>query len=93
MPAFKLPPAGHKVWEDVTLEQLTELANSPKELQRLSGFQETLRRMRDFMARSAESGQTVKSVNALCIRANGALWLVRVTPRAWSRVWSFGKVV
>jgi hypothetical protein len=88
---FKLPPVGHKVWDDVTMAQLEGLANSTEEFRRLSGFRTTLQRMRDFMAESAKQGQTISSVNALCIRADGSLWLVRVTPRAWSKVWDFGK--
>lgn len=89
--AFKLPPMGHKVWDDVTVAQVAELANSTEEFRRLSGFRETLHRMRDFMAREAESGTTIKSVNALCIRADGSMWLVRITPRSWTKVWDFGQ--
>jgi hypothetical protein len=83
---LKMPSTNHPTRELFETQQVVDLMADPM---KAVPFPETIRKAQAFLA--AESA--AKSVNALCLRANGQLWLVRVTTKSWVRKWNFGQLV
>jgi hypothetical protein len=84
--SLKLPPIDSPVRQLFDVAFIAD-ACSPANRSKLPTFREALRNGREFLARAPSA----KAVNMLALRADGAVWLVKVTPRAWSRAWSFGQ--
>lgn len=81
---LKLPAPTHPARQFFDVAHLAALLGSEKS--KLCGFRETLSSSRKFLA----TEKAARSVYAFTLRADGALWLVKVTPKAWSKVWDFG---
>jgi len=57
---------------------------------RLPKFRDALQASIDFLGRVPGE----RSVNALCLRADGRVWLIRVGRRnGWRKVWDFGNPI
>ena len=79
--SLRLPSRDSSLRELFTLEMLAEW-------RRLPTFREGLTATRRYLA--AESAAV--DATFLCLRADGAVWLVTVGPRdGWRRRWSFGR--
>lgn len=50
-------------------------------------FRDTLTASRQWLATNPEA----RAVHQFVYRANGDLWLVKITRRSWGRVWNFGQ--
>jgi hypothetical protein len=52
-----------------------------------TGFLDTLRTSRDFLARTPDATK----LHAFAFRADGDLWLIEITRQTWRKVWNFGQ--
>ena len=78
---LKFPAPGHVLNDEIDPLFIAD------QWRRMPSFPDAVRSARAHMERD---GALVKSVNTLCLRANGHIWLIRVTPAAWSKRWDFG---
>jgi hypothetical protein len=85
--SLRLPLTGSATRDLIDLAQLAELG--ARGFRDIPAFRQALTSSREWLA----AEPAARSVNTLVLRADGELWLVRVTARAWSRVWNFGKAV
>lgn len=80
---LKFPAPGHVLSEEIDPLFIAD------QWRRMPSFPDAVRNARALMERDPQA----KSVNSLCLRANGHIWLIRVTPAAWSKRWDFGNPV
>ena len=79
--SLRLPSRDSSLRELFTLETLAEW-------RRLPTFLQGLRSTRQWI----QSDSAIHSATFLCLRADGAVWLVTVGPRGgWRRRWNFGR--
>jgi hypothetical protein len=85
--SLSLPFFDSPVRELFDLQQLAALgANGFRDV---PTFREALRAGRATLA----AERAAKAVHLLALRADGELWLIKVTPGGWSRAWNFGRAV
>ena len=76
-----LPPSSSPLRETFEIESLVNWQSLPT-------FREALAGCRNFISREKKA----KSVNALCLRMDGSVWLIKVGPKGgWKRLWNFSK--
>lgn len=81
--AFKLPPPDHQIWTTIDRQCLERWRELP-------GFRRALTVAREFIAED----KAVHSLQVLCLRANGEVWLIWVGPKGgWRRRWNFGSLL
>lgn len=77
---FNLPSANSEISAMFDMDAITNFSNLPFFNQALNNGQK------------AANQPMVKSVNCLCVRSNGEVWLIEVGPKGgWKRLWNFGK--
>lgn len=83
-----LPTLNHPARQNFEVADLARVA-SPENRDKLVGFRAALDKGRAFI--SSQPG--IKAVYVFALRADGQLWLVKVTPKAWKKTWNFGPLM
>jgi hypothetical protein len=84
--SLKLPTKDSAVRELFDVRDLAAFGN-PVNRTKAATFRETLATSRQWLVSNPE----VKAVHQFVFRADGDLWLVKITARSWSKVWNFGQ--
>lgn len=84
---LQLPHPDSPVWVHVTKARVLTL-EEPGRLMALPSFREALDLGRATLGERKE--KKLRSTCLLTLRADGAVWLIRVTHSSWSKVWNFG---
>lgn len=85
--SLRLPLASSSLRELVDLDLLASLGDLAN-VRKLPTYREAITSAHEFLAASP----TAKSVNSLVLRADGQLWLLRISRSNAKRLWNFGKV-
>lgn len=85
--SLSLPLSSSPVRELFEVSHLAALAE--RGFREAPTFRAALTSGRAFLA----AERSAKAVHTVTLRADGELWLIKVTPRAWRRVWNFGRAV
>lgn len=83
--SLQLPTISHAARTAVN-DALPYVATLKSPGSRLATFPEAVRGAR----KSLDSDNAVKSINYVCLRANGELWLIEISRKSWKQVWNFG---
>ena len=79
--SLSLPTTNSELRSMFSINDLIDMNNMPT-------FRQALNSAADFMA----AEPAAKSVNSLCMRANGHIWLITIGPKGgWKRRWNFSK--
>jgi hypothetical protein len=82
-----LPASDSPLRELFDVRDLANLDNAEGRAS-IATFRQALDGGREFLA----GYMGAKSVNSICLRADGELWLIEVTRKTWRRKWNFGKL-
>ncbi|MCW2764017.1 MAG: hypothetical protein JWR85_4218 [Marmoricola sp.] len=78
--ALKFPKPDHAIMGEIDPDMITN------DWRKLCGFRDALMGARAYLQRE----KAAKDISVLCLRANGNIWLIKVTREAWSKRWDFG---
>ena len=85
MTSLSLPKASSRAFGSVQ-DALPYVNTLSMAGQRPATFAEAVRAARKVL--ETDHAKTVKTV---CLRADGALWMIEVTRKTWRKVWNFGQ--
>lgn len=84
--SLKLPTQDSPVRDLFDIRDLAAFGH-PDNRTKVGSFQDTLRQARAALVADPQ----VVAIHQFVFRADGDLWLVKVTRRSWSKVWNFGQ--
>jgi hypothetical protein len=85
--SLKLPTQDSAIRSLFDIRDLAAFGNPANRIKPGTGFREVLAATRAMLT----ADTTAVAAHMFAFRANGDLWLVKVTRRSWSKVWNFGQ--